>query len=262
MAPLIHVPQHCHWALEQLYVFQRCNKQQGTSCDPAKRNFSDAQLTREMHTQYVNLKGVFARAGWPERAEPMIHKALPASQQKLRIVDIGAGLGMYHVHIREHFSKHWGMQTNVTIIDRSLNSVNASKGMSHAGHHAKPSQFPFYSSLECATDIAMASGFDRQHWYTVAASEPCDTALLSLGIGSVDLVMSLYSWTWHYLDDDYARAAAKVLKKNTGRLILTPRYAENVRMRMLRAGFTNCNITQKMLVCCVGCLEFRQPSES
>jgi len=157
---------------------------------------------------------------------------------------------MYHV-LLHHKLRASRLETVHTIFDRSENGVsNKSKNKGHAGYH-KDGNFPFYSSLECASDIATASGVDAQHWRTVAASP---SALRDLG--SVDVLMSIVSWLFHYPEPRYLAAAAKIVKPVTGRLIVTPKFKEDAEKKLLSAGFTKCQILLRPhdhMVCCVGC---------
>ena len=240
----LYVPQRCRWALEQLYVPQRCNNAAHMPCDATRRDLSNETLTREMEDQALKL-------------ERLIHKFVPppsadAPATKLQVVDIGAGLGMYHV-LLHHKLRASRVETVHTILDRSENGVsNGSKNQGHAGYH-KDGEFPFYSSLECASDIAIASGMDAQHYKTVDASP---SALLDLGSGFADVLMSIVSWLFHYPEPRYAEAAAKVVKPVTGRLIITPKYLEDAKHKLMSAGFTMCQMLIRPhghLVCCVGC---------
>merc|ERR1712194_775578 len=70
----------------------------------------------------------------------------------------------------------------------------------------------------CATDIARESGFDMNMWHAIDASEAKLEALKS-----VDIVMSILSWTYHYKVETYINAVKKVPAPRTGRLILTPK---------------------------------------
>ena len=70
--------------------------------------------------------------------------------------------------------------------------------LNHAGGFQDASKFSFYSSLECATDIARESGFDMNMWHAIDASEAKLEALKS-----VDIVISILSWTYHYKVETY-----------------------------------------------------------
>ena len=178
-----------------------------------------------------------------------LHGRKEAVPSKFHVVDIGAGLGMYHVLLHHKLGVE-GVESVHTILDRSENGVNRSAGTSHAGYRAAGG-FPFYSSLECATDIAMASGMDDQLWKTLEASP---SSLRSLGEGYADVLMSLVSWMYHYPEKGYMSFAAKLVRPRTGRLIITPKYQEKAKHELLNAGFSKCEVTKGHMVCCVGCL--------
>jgi len=236
----LRVPRRCQWAIEQLYVPQRCNSAAGTSCNAAQRVLSNATLTREMDQEVGRLTHIFDHF-IPKSDSPL----------QLRIADIGAGLGMYHILLHQAL-KPRHVETFHTILDKSANGVNFSVGEIHAGYHGGHS-FPFYSSLECATDIALASGMDAQHWRTVEASRE---ALSGLGDGSLDVLMSLVSWMYHYPEYGYLRASVKLVKPKVGRLVITPKFMERAKAELKGVGFTACQQPKRSpsyLVCCVGC---------
>jgi len=118
------------------------------------------------------------------------------------VVDIGAGLAMYHAFIRSYF----GNQSRHYILDRSVVRLGDAASqrkrdnprLNHAGGFQDASKFSFYSSLECATDIARESGFDMNMWHAIDASEAKLEALKS-----VDIVISILSWTYHYKVETY-----------------------------------------------------------
>ena len=128
--PSVLVPPHCFWALQQLYVPQRCA---GRTCDATKRDLSNATISQEMHRAFVSLQTVLPAPS-----------VLPPD---VRIVDIGAGLGMYHIFMQAYYKFH-GKHTRHYIFDRSQNGVNMTSGVTHAGFHKsvlKNGTFPFYS---------------------------------------------------------------------------------------------------------------------
>ena len=115
------VPAHCRWALEQLYVPQRCGR--GT-CDAAKRALDNMTVSKEMRGAALYLLSALPppprpRARGQSGARPM-----------MRIVDIGAGLGMYHIFV----TRHWRGRTQHYIVDRSANGIRGhGRSSTHAG---------------------------------------------------------------------------------------------------------------------------------
>ena len=146
----------------------------------------------------------------------------PSDMAQPKIVDIGAGLAMYHPYLHAYFgnlSSHYIADKTVAKQDDRASARKADNiYLKHAGGFQDASKFSFYSSLECATDIARESGFAMSKWHTIEASSPNLEALKS-----VDIVMSILSWTYHYKVNTYIDAVKKILKPRTGRLILTPR---------------------------------------
>ena len=227
----LSIPHRCDWALKQLYIPQRCNnKGSSDPCEARKRSFTPESITDEMRLAFM----AFAPALPPASR----FKGPPV------VVDIGAGLAMYHAFIRSYF----GNQSRHYILDRSVVRLGDAASqrkrdnprLNHAGGFQDASKFSFYSSLECATDIARESGFDMNMWHAIDASEAKLEALKS-----VDIVISILSWTFHYKVETYIDAVKKVLAPGTGRLILTPRAGRTKDGSVLRnnedlleAGFT------------------------
>ena len=241
------VPQRCQWAIEKCYVLQRCNNRAGKPCDAALRDLSNSTLSKEMD---VAASGLLA----------MIKKFLPlqtvnaSAQSKYRVVDIGAGLGMYHVLLHRKLSRE-NVNSSHIILDRSQNDVNRSAGKSHAGYQMG-GKFPFYSSLECAADIAMASGMDDLHFRTVEANP---SNLRGIGAGTVDVLMSVVSWMFHYPEPGYTEAAVLLVKPRSGRLMITPKYPESAKLELKKAGFSLCEHLHGYLICCMGCDSLLSP---
>ena len=235
------VPEHCMWSLYKVYIPQRCAK---ASCNPANRKDMLGELERNFgpSSRDENGRGGYAvKWGlWPLNEWPTRHP---------RVVDIGAGLAMYHGSLHRHFEN----QSEHFIVDRSANiSMRRGTFSGHGGFHksaVEGGSFPFYSSLECAADINRANGFPKPwRFHTVHAEKG---AIIALGKASLDLVMSVLSWGFHYPISTYAEEVAAALKPVTGRLIV-----QGLKdTASLRSHFTCA--PEKTQFCCVGC---RDPS--
>ena len=209
----LKLPTQCTWALEQLYVPQRCARyaRAADPCDATKRKFDAETVTMEM-----------------TRAFKSFFPALPpsSSMQGPRVVDIGAGLAMYHPFILAYFhgrSEHYIVDRSSARQDRDVGrSIGKNKYLRASGGFNN-SAFGFYSSLECAKDIALVSGFTSTNFKVVEASTDNVEAL-----GTVDIVMSILSWTFHYPVEAYAMAVKKILKPHSGRLIVTVKYSPSM----------------------------------
>ena len=141
--------------------------------DASKRKLDNATVSAEMRAAGLHLLSVLPV---PPRRQ--------SGAEQMRIVDIprnvprvrGASLSRPH------------------IIDRSANGIRGQgRTSTHAGFHRsviENGSFPFYSSLECARDIALCSGFTPERWHAVEASTG---NVLALGAASVDVVISLLS---------------------------------------------------------------------
>lgn len=231
------VPDHCIWALKSVYIPQRCAKQ---SCATNQRN----DLLREVQ-DYGNYSS-------PGMAEKMnLPKLDEWPTRRPRLVDIGAGLAMYHVKIHRYYRN----RSIHHIVDRSANiSTRGGKYTRHGGFHASAitgGSFPFYSSLECAADIVRANGFPNANSFRTVHAEK--GAISALGDESIDLVMSVLSWGFHYPISTYADEVRRVLKPVSGRLII-----QGLKdVTGIAKAFT-CNL-QETNRCCVGCRDPKLP---
>ena len=130
----------------------------------------------------------------------------PANVASPKIVDIGCGLGIYHVHLKHYFrgrSEHF-------LVDQSQYQVGQrgyEQHSRHGGFHNEVDKMPFYTSEPCARDIAMANGFNVSNWHWVNATVPNVAAL-----EKVDIVMSLLSWGFHYPIEVYSSTVRQLLK--------------------------------------------------
>lgn len=161
------------------------------------------------------------------KAYQSVQNALPAFDPEAapRIVDIGCGIGIYHVFV----SSHYANRSHHFLVDREANQIdNPTRAQrrfaKRGGFHRDANDVAFYTSATCARKIASANGLTAERWQWVNASE---SNVRALGVGSVDVVMSLLSWGFHYPVSTYADAARDVLKPQTGRLILQLRAGLN-----------------------------------
>jgi len=176
---------------------------------------TDAQISELMHQTYLSIK-----------------PSLP-SVYTPRVLDIGCGIGVYHVYIH----RHYGGRSEHFLVDRALYQIGQKGYEKHSKHGGFNSvrKMPFYTSDTCAHEIAMSNGFTESNWHWVNATEENVRS-----IGQVDLAMSMLSWGYHYPVDTYADAVRSVLKPD-GRLLITLRQSAQLKTQGLksleRAGF-------------------------
>ena len=234
------VPEHCLWSLYEVYIPQRCAK--GT-CNPANRK----DIVKEVAVAY----GAQAKSMAEKFDMPKLHE-WPTTRP--RIVDIGAGLAMYHVNIHRFFEN----RTEHIIMDRTANLTHGFR--SNGGFHRSSidgGRFPFYSSLECARDIALANGFPNpSNFQTIHADQ--GALVRTLAAGSVDLVMSILSWGFHYPISTYANDVKTVLKPISGRLLVHPQKStQGARTPQDMRQYFTCSNSSAF--CCVGCKDPGRP---
>lgn len=208
----LRFPSTCFWAVDQLYSMQRT--------DVNVRNPTDVSRSAER---------VFKL--WIQPFLPPL-EVMPAP----RIMDIGGGLGMYHIFAYRHYQN----RSVHVVVDKEANDISAKKMpySEHGGWHSD--RLPFYSSLSCSKEIAVFNGVASSSWQTVDASFD---NIMARGRGSMDIVMSMLSWGWHYpLETDrYLKAVLHVLKPE-GLLILTARRSHGVLEQLAQVGF-ECAVT-------------------
>ena len=166
-----------------------------------------------------------------QMAFEMFRTALPVPSAIFapRIVDIGCGMGIYHVFISQYYAN----RSHHFLVDRSNNQIDMPESNEHkkfarkGGYHKSATEVAFYTSGQCAQKIATMNGMTSERWQWVNATE---SNVRALGVASVDVVMSLLSWGFHYPVSTYADAARAVLKPGTGRLILELRAGQNGEM--------------------------------
>jgi len=179
-------------------------------------HLTEPTVSQEMHQTFT----MFIKPHLPEVESP-------------HIVDIGAGLAMYHIYIARHYggrSEHFLVdKTNDANWGVSRNAWRLSIYKTSGWHGNGSRPLPFYSSQQCARDIAVWNGVSADRWHPV---DPTKEAVLAIGRHSVDLVMSLLSMGFHYPVDGYASAIRAVLKPHTGRLLLTLRSGRPAKEQM------------------------------
>lgn len=214
--PELIIPSHCVWAINELYAHQRSGK----------RNMSAHEVNAREAADYVRIRP---------------HLPQLTRGHALRLVDIGAGLGMYHTFIARHYGGH----VQHFLVDKTAyESLPASTStLATSGWHADDrapgaQQFRHYNSMECARDINVANGVMPSRWHFV---DPAEEAVKALGTSSVDFAMSHMSLGFHYPVTAYSKSLFCVLKPG-GTLLLTVRNGRK-QDELLRADGFACNAT-------------------
>ena len=224
------IPTHCQWAIDNLFVYQRSEVVIGERS--RRTRISASTVSRVVNETFATF----------ESELPSADSRLP-----LRILDIGAGLAMYHTHIDRRYQgrvEHY-------LCDKSKNEVLAAATTEHGGWHAKA--LPFYNSMECARDINVANGVSALRWHSLNATAE---AVSALGPGGIDVAVSILSAGFHYPIDSYAHALHHVLRPNRGRLLLTLRRTtmggqlRSLKLLGFRCATTKSSAPKWMLVVC------------
>lgn len=214
--PDLLIPAGCVATASNLFVLQRDELNVVQRSRSGERTLDTSALTRAVLAGYLD----------------ELHGLLPNDVAAPRIVDIGAGLGMYHVFV----DRRYNSRAEHFLVDKSMVEVQHGNRAQSGFWHAD--RLPFYNSVECAKAIAVANGVHASRWH---ATEASSAGVEALGAGTVDIAISLLSCGWHYPVTAYAAALAHVLKPTVGRLILTIRRGKGQEQLLWEAGFYNCS---------------------
>ena len=124
------------------------------------------------------------------------------------ILDIGCGVAGIDVALHRH---HATQPPQFRLLDKSAVSERV-----YYDFHAAAA---FYNSLEAASRVLTSNGVAEA---AIQRFEANEQNTIPLGDGSVDLILSLISWGFHYPVATYLREAARVLALD-GALILDVR---------------------------------------
>ena len=146
-----------------------------------------------------------------------------------------------------HLARHFHFRSTHVLVDRSENTIEANGGVrSSFGFKRTPGRFAFYSSLECARDILVANGLNRDNIVLVNASAE---GVKEVRPRSIDLAISLWSLGWHYSVSAYLPLLAEALRPGAGLLLFLGGNAERMRTKhrdeIIKAGFT-CKAVRKL----------------
>lgn len=200
----------CRTIMEKVLQSQRSSQTKWNSR-------TDAEISKKVDSWFLDIKPALP---------------LPKTGSSLNIVDIGCGLGMYHVFLREYFQN----SSTHFLVDQSryeIGKYGYEQHSRHGGFH-EVHKMPFYTSELCAREIAFVNGFDSNNWHWINA-----TASNLDQLEKADIVMSLLSWGFHYPINVYATAVWRLLKMK-GYLILTVRQNKGQEAQLERSGF-DCN---------------------
>ena len=107
------IPPSCQWAIDKLFIYQRS---EAAKRKPAHASGIDAAtvsgVVREVYMTF---------AAFLPPPPPL--GARPGQSPPMRILDIGAGLAMYHVHLARRYQ---GTVLHHYLCDRSANEVPGS----------------------------------------------------------------------------------------------------------------------------------------
>jgi SAM-dependent methyltransferase len=121
--------------------------------------------------------------------------ALPA--ECAAVLDIGCGVAGIDVLLQQHYADR---KLDIFLLDKTQVEQRVFYQFNPAG--------AFYNSLAVARDLLVANGIDAAHVHLHEATDSNDIAIST----SVDLVISLISWGFHYPVETYIQRVYEVLR--------------------------------------------------
>lgn len=161
--------------------------------------------------------------------------ALPSladADKQLEILDLGAGLAKADIALHRHFQGH----ARFVYVDRSEIDAAGMALVSAGLQKGYTQKHPFYGNLACARSIAALNGLRDVRTLELNSDS---AGLHRIPSGSIDILVSLASWGFHYPISVHVRQVARILRKS-GVLIVTLRGKRTFHGlgTLARAGFT------------------------
>ncbi len=122
------------------------------------------------------------------------------------IVDIGCGVAGVNIFLQKHYDE----SVDFYLLDKTETNEEI--------YYLYNDKGAFYNSLNIAQDVLLENGIEKKNIHLVEATENDDINIK----GSVDLIISLISWGFHYPVAIYLDKAYKKLSKG-GHLIIDVR---------------------------------------
>eukprot|EP00931_Biecheleriopsis_adriatica_P045778 TRINITY_DN26226_c0_g1_i2.p1 TRINITY_DN26226_c0_g1~~TRINITY_DN26226_c0_g1_i2.p1 ORF type:complete len:297 (-),score=6.62 TRINITY_DN26226_c0_g1_i2:43-933(-) len=222
-------------------VFSYCCKDGGDGCwdephdhdacclDPDENFF----IPRHCHSVVFEWLGVGGSIGWTDQSRKSMSAylreagefqlkkimwALPSPgdlDKPLEILDLGAGLAKVDIALHRHFQGH----AHFTFVDRSEIDAEGMWRVSVGLQRGYTQRHPFYGNLNCARDIAAMNGISDVRTLELSSDSQ---GLDQLPTESIDLIISLASWGYHYPISVHLRQVSRILRRH-GVLIMTLR---------------------------------------
>ena len=165
-----------------------------------------------------------------------LREALPA-KIPMRILDIGCGFALYDNILLEFYG--YAPDLHLYLLDKTT-SLKDEKEKNFKVGGFRNEGISFYTNLECAANILVSNGANRNNVHILTVSEG---VFSQLEPSSFDLVFSLLSYGHHYPVSKYVEKIKQILRKD-GVLILDLRVIDGIIQglkELKREGF-NCKI--------------------
>ena len=147
-------------------------------------------------------------------------EAIPSKSPR-RALDIGCGFALYDTFLLRHYG--YPRDMHLYLLDKTTD-LQEEKEKGFKGGGFRKEGISFYTNLECASDILITNGANKENIHSLIATE---NPLSQLESSSFDLVFSLLSYGHHYPVSTYLLEVKRLLTQG-GVLVLDLRVIDGV----------------------------------
>ena len=190
------------------------------------------QVTSDYCLSEIKAKIIHQRGGWgnfspsdlyrgaKEAFDLGLRQALPSKSPR-RALDIGCGFALYDTFLLRHYG--YPRDMHLYLLDKTTD-LQEEKEKGFKGGGFRKEGISFYTNLECASDILITNGANKENIHSLIATE---NPLSQLESSSFDLVFSLLSYGHHYPVSTYLEEVKRLLTQG-GVLVLDLRVIDGV----------------------------------
>lgn len=126
------------------------------------------------------------------------------------VIDIGSGVAIFDLILSQLLPN-----TKFTLLDKTTDANFIEEKFVQIDYHGN---YPFYNNWEIVEDCINASNLNRNNFNFIGPNDPWP---------ETDLIVSSWSWCWHYPKETYWDKAIASLRPN-GQLVLDVLYKKDV----------------------------------
>ena len=126
------------------------------------------------------------------------------------VIDVGSGVAIFDLILSQLLPN-----TTFTLLDKTTDTNFVEESFVQIDENGN---YPFYNNWEIVEDCINASNLNRNNFNFIGPSDPWP---------KTDLIISLWSWCWHYPKETYWDNAIASLRPN-GQLVLDVLYKKDI----------------------------------